>query len=200
MDGLLLAGGKSSRMGGQHKGELIYENKTFTERMVNEFAKEAETIWISYGDRIHYTDHRCRIVRDIYPGCGPVGGIHAGLTACEADEVMVSACDMPFLKIELFRYLKKRLAAAVNQEKTGYDGVLPVFNGRIHPLAAIYRKENVLKVMETQIMAGNYRIKDALDQLHILYVDLAGHEEFVRMIQNVNTIEEYRNLVKKDEK
>lgn len=195
MDGLLLAGGKSSRMGGRHKGELIYEDKTFTERMINEFAKEAETIWISYGDRIHYTDDRCRIVRDIYPGCGPIGGIHAGLTACRADEVMVSACDMPFLKIELFRYLKKRLEDAENQEKEGYDGVVPVFNGRIHPLSAIYRKENVLNVLEMQIIAGNYRIRDALNQLHVLYVDVSTNMEFAKMLQNVNTVEEYQKLV-----
>lgn len=199
MDGLLLAGGKSSRMDGRHKGELIYENETFTERMISEFAKEAETIWISYGDMVHYTDDRCRIVRDIYPGCGPIGGIHAGLTACEADEVMVSACDMPFLKIDLFRYLKKQLDDAEKQENIVYDGVVPVFNERIHPLSAIYRKE-VVKVMEQQIMAGNYRIRGALEKLRILYVDLNGNKNFVGMLQNVNTIEEYQNLVKKDEK
>lgn len=195
MDGLLLAGGKSSRMGGRHKGELIYEDKTFTERMINEFAKEAETIWISYGDRIHYTDDRCRIVRDIYPGCGPIGGIHAGLTACKTDEMMVSACDMPFLKIELFRFLKKRIEDAEGQGQSAYDGAVPFFNGRIHPLSAIYRKENVLKVMEMQIIAGNYRIRDALNQLHVLYVDVSTNMEFAKMLQNVNTVEEYQKLV-----
>ena len=72
---------------------------------------------------------------------------------------------------------------------------MPFFNGRIHPLSAIYRKENVLKVMETQIIAGNYRIRDALNQLHVLYVDVSTNMEFAKMLQNVNTVEEYQKLV-----
>ena len=53
----------------------------------------------------------------------------------------------------------------------------------------------MLKVMETQIIAGNYRIRDALNQLHVLYVDVSTNMEFAKMLQNVNTVEEYQKLV-----
>lgn len=193
MDGLLLAGGKSSRMGGRHKGDLLYGNETFTTRMIHEFSKDADTIWISYGAKVYGTYENCRIVRDIYPDCGPIGGIHAGLTACESDEVMVAACDMPFLKIELFRYLYKQMEEAGKQEKVAYDGAVSVLDGRIHPLSAIYRKTAAL-VMEQQILNGNYRIRAALDRMKILYVDVTGNDRFAYMLQNVNTVEEYRKI------
>ena len=193
MDGLLLAGGKSSRMGGRHKGDLLYGNETFTTRMIHEFSKDADTIWISYGAKVHGTYENCRIVRDIYPDCGPIGGIHAGLTACESDEVMVAACDMPFLKIELFRYLYKQMEEAGKQEKVAYDGAVSVLDGRIHPLSAIYRRTAAL-VMEQQILKGNYRIRAALDKMKILYVDVTGNARFAYMLQNVNTMEEYKML------
>ena len=193
MDGLPLAGGKSSRMGGRHKGDLLYGNETFTTRMIHEFSKDADTIWISYGAKVHGTYENCRIVRDIYPDCGPIGGIHAGLTACESDEVMVAACDMPFLKIELFRYLKTKMDEAGKQEHIIYDGVMPVLERRMHPLAAIYRK-CVAQVMERQILSGNYKIRDAFEKMHILYVDVTENENFARMLRNVNTMEEYKML------
>lgn len=193
MDGLLLAGGKSSRMGGRHKGDLLYGNETFTTRMIHEFSKDADTIWISYGAKVYGTYENCRIVRDIYPDCGPIGGIHAGLTACESDEVMVAACDMPFLKIELFRYLYKQMEEAGKQEKVAYDGAVSVLDGRIHPLSAIYRRTAAL-VMEQQILNGNYRIRAALDRMKILYVDVTGNARFAYMLQNVNTMEEYKML------
>lgn len=193
MDGLLLAGGKSSRMGGRHKGDLLYGNETFTTRMIHEFSKDADTIWISYGAKVYGMYENCRIVRDIYPDCGPIGGIHAGLTACESDEVMVAACDMPFLKIELFRYLYKQMEEAGKQEKVAYDGAVSVLDGRIHPLSAIYRRTAAL-VMEQQILNGNYRIRAALDRMKILYVDVTGNARFAYMLQNVNTMEEYKML------
>lgn len=193
MDGLLLAGGKSSRMGGRHKGDLLYGNETFTTRMIHELSKDADTIWISYGAKVYGTYENCRIVRDIYPDCGPIGGIHAGLTACESDEVMVAACDMPFLKIELFRYLYKQMEEAGKQEKVAYDGAVSVLDGRIHPLSAIYRRTAAL-VMEQQILKGNYRIRAALDKMKILYVDVTGNARFAYMLQNVNTMEEYKML------
>ena len=52
-DGLILAGGKSTRMGGAHKGNLMCGNETFTMRLIREMQKEAQQVWISYGEKIH---------------------------------------------------------------------------------------------------------------------------------------------------
>ena len=74
-DGLILAGGKSSRMNGIHKGNLMYRQESFVDRLVNEFKKEARNIWISYGNQVHKEYKGCKIVLDKYMGCGPIGGL-----------------------------------------------------------------------------------------------------------------------------
>lgn len=49
-------------------------------------------------------------------------------------------------------------------------------------------------ILKEQIEAGEYRLRKALDRLDILYVDISGNERLCRMLQNINTMEEYRCL------
>lgn len=202
MDGLILAGGKSTRMGGRHKGNLSYQNSTFMERVIQEFRKETDTVWISYGQDVRERYEGCRIVTDEYLGCGPIGGIHAGLRMCQGEWMMVAACDMPFLKMELYHFLTEALRQADCEEQNdtdGYMGVVPVTEGRIHPLAAIYRKK-MEEVLETQIQNQNYRMTEALKKQKILYIDVSENQRIQQMLQNINTISEYEQLKSQDEK
>ncbi len=197
-DGLILAGGKSSRMGGHHKGSLTYRDETFTEILVRELKKEVQTVWLSYGREIRTCINGCRIVRDIYDNSGPIGGIHAGLAICGSDILFVTACDMPFLRIDLFYYLyeelsRKEISGCSTERPFRYDGCVPMADGRIHPLASIYRK-SAGKVLDEQIRDKNYCLRDALRRLHILYLDVTGERRFVRMLQNINTTQEYEML------
>ena len=191
-EGLILAGGKSRRMGGIHKGILICQNETFTQRLIRELHREVVCVRISYGSRIREDCSKCPAVMDIYPDCGPIGGIHAGLKACESRWLAVAACDMPFLKAELFCLLMDRLDEAKGKG-ISCDGAVPVSGGRIHPLAAIYRT-GTAEVFEEQIREGNYRIRDVLRRLNILYVDLTGQKIWEEMLRNINTTEEYERL------
>lgn len=193
MDGLILAGGKSTRMGGHHKGALRLGEETFTERLAKELKKEAEQVWISYGETVHECCEGCRIVRDIHPGCGPIGGLHAGLWNCQSDGMIVAACDMPFLKAELFRYLEEEMERAEEAGGCLYDGAVPVLDGKLHPLAAIYRK-SALPVLENQIAEGDYRIMNMLPKMKIQYVDVREIKEFRKMLRNVNTLPEYERI------
>lgn len=186
VDGLILAGGKGTRMDGKYKGGLVYGEETFMDRLIREFKKEARQIYVSYGVHIHESYDNCKIVTDEYPDCGPIGGLHAGLKKCGQEAVMVAACDMPFLGIELYQFLWEQL-------KPCCQGVVPVVEGRIHPLAAIYKKE-IVTILEEQIEKQDYRLTDALDRLNIRYADLSGYSEFVKMFQNINTITDYTEL------
>lgn len=192
-DGLILAGGKSSRMGGRHKGGLSYGGETFTHILIKEFQLESEKIWLSYGREPHEAYEHCHILTDIYPNCGPIGGLHAGLSACEQDWMMVAACDMPLLRIELFRFLYRELERA---GEACYAGAVPVNDGRIHPLAAIYRR-TIVNLLEKQIENGSLRLRDALERMDILYVDVTEYPAFTRMLRNINTVEEYKNFIEK---
>ncbi len=204
-EGLILAGGKSTRMGGRHKGSLIYGDKTFTHLLVKELKREVSCVRVSYGREIKDEGTGCPVVMDIYPECGPIGGIYAGLRACEREWMLTAACDMPLMKVELYRYLMDMLEKREKTENIIYDGAVPVTDGRIHPLAAVYRagrpgfrRENMADLLEEQIGRGNYRIRDALKGLNILYADLSKEARFAQMLCNINTIEEYERLKNRD--
>ncbi len=182
-------------MGGKHKGDLRYRDQTFLERIIEEFETYADRILISYGEDIRKEYPDCVTVCDEYPGCGPIGGIHAGLKKCESDSVMVAACDMPFVKMELYHLLERELENARQKSGESYAGAVPEADGRIHPLAAVYRKE-MLPCLEEQIARKDYRIRDVLKRQNILYVDVSGEPQIRQMLKNVNTVLEYEELSK----
>lgn len=189
MDGLILAGGGSTRMGGKHKGFLKLGDETFMDRLIEEMEKGVEQLWISYGTKVQAEYAKGTIIMDEYAGCGPISGIHAGLKACGSEELMVAACDMPFLKIDFFYYLHGKLSEASKE----CGGAVPVSAGKIHPLAAVYKKWT-LPVFEEQIKEKNYRLRDALKKMNVLYVDVTGQPEWEEMLENINTPEEYRTI------
>lgn len=195
------------RMGGRHKGDLVYRNHTFIEHIIREFKKETEVILISCGKEIHREYEGCKTLTDIYPDCGPIGGLHAGCShlwppICRpsalheeggSESVMVAACDMPFLEIDLYRFLKREMEREEYRRSHPVDGVVPIAGERVHPLAAIYKKR-AGAVFQEQIAAGEYRLTEALKRLNILYVDISENVEMCGMLRNINTIREYERL------
>lgn len=192
IDGLILAGGKSSRMNGNYKGNLIYDNETFVEKIISELGKMTKQIWISYGEEMHDSYEGCRIVQDEYPGCGPLSGLHAGLKKCDSEFALVAACDMPFLQIELYQYLFRFL-------EEQYDGVVPIIEGKMHPLAAIYRT-NIAVSLEEELKKKHYKMQKVCRQLNLRYVDVSDSESYRQMLTNINTVEEYIEVIKGKER
>ncbi len=95
-DGLILAGGKSTRMGGRHKGDLFFQEQTFLERIIEELKKVVSTVWISYGDLIRREYPGCEIVQDEYPERGPIGGLHAGFKKSRSELIFTAPAICPF--------------------------------------------------------------------------------------------------------
>lgn len=184
LDALVLAGGKSSRMGGKHKGNLKIGGETFVWHLINEVCQKADHVWISYGQDIHEEYENCEIVTDTYQDCGPMGGLHAGLMKTDAEHLFVLACDMPFMKVEFLEMLEKYLTEEV-------DAVVPVVKGKIHPLAAIYKKR-VLPVVEERLKNGNYRLCSMVESMNTVYVEIEEGQKY--MLQNINTTEEYQRI------
>ena len=206
MAAAVMAGGRSSRMEGRHKGMLLTpEGVTFTDRLAAEMHKLTDLVYISYGDTIQMEAAECRIVRDIYKGCGPVGGMHAVLTRAFLDgaaAVATAACDMPYVTAELFGYLYEQLKdrTDISEDRQNpfdlYDGAVAVTGGKIHPLAAIY-SVRAAGICKTQLEERNLRVRDALARMRILYVDLEG-TAYERMILNINTEDDYTEYLISD--
>lgn len=186
-DAVILAGGSSRRMGGIHKGDLWLGDQTFTQRLIQQLHTVAEHIWLSCGEVELQDGPGYRLVRDEYTGCGPMGGLHASLKCCKSDLLLVTACDTPFVKAALYRYLYLFLG--------DHAGVVAVCKGKIQPLAAIYTRR-MLPIFEEQLDRGNYRLKDALLQADVCYVEIGNRPELSAMLQNINTPEDYQFILR----
>jgi molybdopterin-guanine dinucleotide biosynthesis protein A len=131
VSGIILAGGRSSRMG-RDKTLLLFQNETLIARTVSELRKVADEIIIASNATAKYGIDGVREVPDIFPGMGPLGGMYAGLAAARYDVAFVVAGDMPFFTAELAAYLLGRRA--------GHDAVVPRVKGNWEPLAAVYAR------------------------------------------------------------
>jgi molybdopterin-guanine dinucleotide biosynthesis protein A len=111
-------------------------------------------------------------VSDIFPGLGPIGGIHGGLRFMKGSTALVAACDMPFFDPAL---AEKLLALS-----DGFDAVIPRDGGKFQPLFAVYKK-SMLPVFEAHILRGSLRPLNVVRDVRTRYVD---RKEWVVMEEN----------------
>ena len=180
---LLLAGGKSARMG-TSKAELLYEGKTFLQHMLDKaHALGIEKCYIS-----GYTSQQedVQTVWDIYPDRGPLSGIHATMRTMTTPYCLVLPVDAPKLPVEILERLLRR------HEESGSGKVLIWEHGvRQVPLIAVY----------PTVMAD--AIEDLIrDHAAPVFraIDTWGFESFrmemeQEQIININTPELYRKLL-----
>ena len=181
---VILAGGKSRRMG-KDKASLSYEGQRFIMRIAEELECFDEII-LSANDSSLYEDSDLTIVKDIYPDCGPLGGLHAALCSCKSDALFCIPCDVPLFKLSLAEYV-------CSMAKEDVDAVVPVSkDGHMHPLCAVYKK-TAAPVFEKQLILKKYKIIDAYEFMNVRYIPLETN--FVeRYLFNVNTPEDYEQL------
>lgn len=132
LSGIILAGGKSSRMGCD-KAWLEVVGKTLLSRQI-ELARMAgaSEVFISGRVEADYSVFDGVVLTDHFQSAGPLAGIERGLRAMTTPLLLVLAVDMPRLEAG---FLRKLMAASA-----GGCGVIPQLNERIEPLVAIYPK------------------------------------------------------------
>lgn len=157
---IILSGGKSSRMG-TNKALLKINEKTNIERIADKLKILFDDIILVTNEPEQYKFLGLKMVEDQYPGMGPLAGVHAGLEVSDFEVNFVVACDMPFISVEL--------ANALVNNCSHYDAVVPVINGKQHPLFSVFKKETANKI-EQSIAGGRLRMKHLLDDLNVLYL------------------------------
>ncbi|MDX2170398.1 MAG: molybdenum cofactor guanylyltransferase [Deltaproteobacteria bacterium] len=182
--GVILAGGRNSRMGGRDKAFLRVDGATVFERTLSVLRRCFSHVLVVSNTPEKYADYAVDVTRDELVGLGPLGGLHAALGRVPTPYAFVTACDMPFVREETIRYLVSRLA--------GQDAIVPEWDGDIEPLLAVYSTG-----LRTQIAAaaaaGVVAVRDFLPRIDVEYVPqaemarVAGAEESFR---NVNTPED----------
>lgn len=95
---IILAGGKSSRMGFD-KQFLKIDKRRLMFSIINKLNKEFDEIIIVTNKPDHYIGLSHKITRDILRDKGPLGGIHAGLMQASSKYSLVIACDMPNINL-----------------------------------------------------------------------------------------------------
>lgn len=143
----ILAGGKSTRMG-TDKAFVMLEGRTLLALML-ELARSAAPEVRIVGDRAKFAEF-APVVEDVFPGCGPLAGIHAALRSSQTDLNLILAVDVPFLSPEFLQFMitKSRCGAMVTVART---------SGGWQPLCAVYRRQ-FADLAEKCVRAGIYRI------------------------------------------
>jgi molybdopterin-guanine dinucleotide biosynthesis protein A len=164
---IVLAGGKSTRLGRNKVAEKV-GNRSLLERVISCLAPlDSEIIVVTAEESIIPELTRLstiKVVKDIFPGKGSLGGVFTGLTLSENIFNLVVAGDMPFLNLRLLKYL---ISLA---EKDGADVVIPRVNDDIlEPLHAVYSKK-CLPTMERLISENRLSILELFPLVKVRYV------------------------------
>jgi molybdopterin-guanine dinucleotide biosynthesis protein A len=193
ISGIVLAGGQSSRLG-TDKSFLNVNGQSLIEHIVAKLGRLSDNVIIVTNSPEKHDHLEARLVGDIYPGKGALGGIYSGLKAAANTHSLVVACDMPFLDLNLLRYMI--LLAR------GHDVVIPRIGEFLEPLHAIYSK-GCLEPIDRLLARGGLKIIDFFSEVRVRYVE----EEEVDIFDpqhlsffNVNTLsdlEEMKKLAKR---
>lgn len=178
----IIAGGQSRRMG-RDKAFLKLGGKALIDRVIERSADlgQAETILIT-NKPAHYAHLGLPMHRDILPDKGSLGGIYTALAQANNPDVLVLACDMPFISTELLRFM-------IGQVSEDTDIVVPRAEGYPQGLHAIYKKTCIAPIAE-QLAANRLKIIRFYDQMRVRYLDEAEYARFDpqgRSFANVNT-------------
>jgi len=149
--GFVLAGGLSTRMG-QDKALLPWKGSTLIESVAREVFDAAGNVTLIGSPEV-YRNLGFPVIPDKIAGCGPLGGLHAALSATTAAWNLVVACDMPQINC---RILKDLLEAA---EVSGADALVPQTPGGIEPLCAVYHA-CLLPAVEFAIQSKLFKMHD----------------------------------------
>jgi molybdopterin-guanine dinucleotide biosynthesis protein A len=158
MTGIVLAGGKSTRIG-KEKALLRFEGgQPLLVRIIEILRPLFGEILLIANRREAYLDYDLPVVEDLVKWKGPLGGIFTGLTHSTSEYNFVMACDMPFAEPKLISYMMERAI--------GYDVVIPEIGGEVEPLFAIYCKSCIPTIFE-HLSAGSLKTREILEKLNV---------------------------------
>jgi molybdopterin-guanine dinucleotide biosynthesis protein A len=195
VNGFVLAGGRSTRMG-RDKALLEYGGRTLVEHAID--------LLRAAGLEPHIVGTRpdlaafAPVMEDLHPDCGPLGGLEAALAASSSKWNVFLPVDLPLLPVAFLRYLQERVGI------TSAAATIPSLAGRPQPLCAVYHR-SLLAGIRRSIEARDYKVMRAIEstaeerEIDIFSVEAvaAAREDWPLQppvhgwFQNVNTPEDF---------
>jgi len=169
---IVLAGGRGLRLGRDKVQETVGADNLL-QRVLSQLTLFNRDIIVVTADKksLPYFNgyQRARVVTDIYPGKGALGGIYTGLAESNSTYNLVVACDMPFLNQALLRYMVGLSA--------GFDLVVPRLGELVEPLHAVYARR-CLAFIEKLLKQGSLEVRALFDLVKVRYVEAGEIDRF----------------------
>lgn len=201
LDGYILAGGASSRMG-VNKSDLLLGGEPLLSHAVNTMSEFADTVTVvgERGKTIFPADQSVRFVSDVEileqtvaRQRAPIFGLHTALSVAITEWIAVLAVDLPFVSSEMLSRL-----ASFRGDKL--DAVVPVQpDGRLQPLCAVYRRDICLESVRMALETGELSLHKLVGGVRVRRVeprelaDLPGADSF---FFNINTPDDLETAAK----
>jgi len=180
--GILLAGGKSRRMG-EDKRFILVGQRTLFERSCAVLSELFEQVCVVIAQDSPSLQTAVPVARDLIPDCGSLGGLYTGLRLAQTPHIFLAACDMPFLNPDVIQYMVRL--------KDQADIVISRWAARLQPTHAVYGQK-CLPVIEKMMNLHNKKIHSMIDnptlRVHVIaereirQIDRDGRSMF-----NINT-------------
>lgn len=148
---VIQAGGMSSRMG-EDKALKIFLGKPLIQRVIERMSPIADEIIVTTNRPAEYAFLNLRLVPDLKPGRGALGGLYTAIASAAHPLVAVVACDMPFASQMFFEGARSLMV------KEEADVVIAKTDEGYEPLHALYRRETCLPAIESAIDADQWKV------------------------------------------
>jgi molybdopterin-guanine dinucleotide biosynthesis protein A len=183
--GVLLAGGRSRRMGCD-KALLQINGQPLYLRVIAVMQELFKQILIA-GDRPDLELPNIQSHADSYPGSS-LAGIHTGLSAATSDWIFIAPCDMPYPDRRIFELLLQR--------RDQVSAVIASTAGMPEPVFGLYHRSCLLHV-EEMLQQNYFRIQELFKRIPVRLVDSAEFPQgWQRAMANVNTPEDLQQVLK----
>lgn len=180
--GIILAGGKSSRMG-TDKAMLKLNDKSFMQHVIEALKPLVNDIIIVSDNPEHDKLHLVRVT-DIIKNEGPLVGLYSGVSHSNTTYNLVVSCDVPFITTEVLNQL------ITNHEKE-FDVVQLESQNKSMPLTALYNNQCTTQIKDL-LDSGERRVRAAVSQLKVKTIKLNDHSS--NAVTNINTKEQFKQI------
>ena len=190
---IILAGGKSSRMGFDKQFLKIKERRVM-DIVISKLKKEFNEIIVVTNKPEYYIGFGNKIVSDIIKGMGPLSGLHVGLKNSSSEYAYFIACDMPNISIEYIRYMKKKM----QEKEQEPQACVTKFGNWIEAFNSFYSKD-LYHGIEKHLQENKRSVNSFLQKSDTLYIEEDDARRFSpkwEMFINLNTRDELDDYIR----
>jgi molybdopterin-guanine dinucleotide biosynthesis protein A len=186
--GVILAGGKSSRMGCD-KALLDLEGKPFICRIAETLQQSVESVVIISNSLDRYKFLGLSVFSDVYEDCGPLGGIHSSLIHATTEKVFVISCDMPLISADAIHFI-------IDQDTDNTKITVPMVMNILQPLCGVY-KRSCLPDLVQYLVNGHRSVQEFVMGGNAKVVPMNYELSFYHplLFADINTMHEYQKIV-----